>query len=135
MIGSILCTSNESRDRKVLKKRGFVDRLAALVALRKPRQILVRQADHVELDIVAAARGGERRRGRDEKARRGVITMVVEAGRKNKLCMLYVCSTILWYLVCTHGVVYNVKPTTKVRSWRRGREGQGWFPDLCSRGP
>lgn len=48
-------TSDESWYREVLKKRGLVDRLAALVALRQPRQVLVRQAYDVELHIIAAA--------------------------------------------------------------------------------
>lgn len=62
-------TSDESWDREVLEKRGLVDGLAALVSLRQPRQILVRQAYHVELHVIAATKRqkDQTKRARKEK--------------------------------------------------------------------
>lgn len=54
---STVRTSDESWDRKVLKKGGLVDRFAALVPLGQSGQVLVGQADHMELHVVAVAAG------------------------------------------------------------------------------
>ena len=46
VFGTIL-TSHESRHGEVLQEGGLIDGLAMLLPLRKSRQVLVRQADHV----------------------------------------------------------------------------------------